>query len=158
VYVASLQAIGSACFAYISVRIFGYYGAVTGLVFGLSIAALYLLWQYPRVCSYGQGKLFDKSILKAIVANTILLLPFIFRPQLREIHHLSVLALVTAIYLALYVLLLFAFGCISGVEGHDIASIWPGKALRSRRTRQKISFPPGLKRNGTFTATKPGEE
>ena len=158
VYVASLQAVGSAISAYMLVKIFGYYGAVSGLVMGLSIAAFYLLWQYPRLCSDGPGKLFDKSILKAIVANTILLLPFVFRPQLREIHHLSVLALVTSIYLALYVLLLFAFGCISQAEGHNIASIWPGKALRSRRTHQKISFPPGLKRNATFRATKPGEE
>jgi O-antigen/teichoic acid export membrane protein len=158
VYVASLQAIGSAISAYILVKIFGYYGAVSGLVIGLSIAAFYLLWQYPRLCSDGRGKLFDKSILKAIVANTILLLPFILRPQLREIHHLSVLTLISAIYLVLYVLLLFAFEGVSQIEGQDVASIWPRKFLRSRRKRQEMPFPPVLKRNATFGATKPGDE
>lgn len=155
VYATSLQAVGSAVFGYILVRIFGYYGAITGLVIGLSIAAIYLLWQYPRLCPDGRGILFDKSLSKAVVINTTLVLPFILKPEWRQIHNLFALALVSATYLAAYVLLLVSFRCFSETENHSVRSLWPRSI--SLIERQMVSVPVQPRRN-TVAAPRPGEK
>jgi O-antigen/teichoic acid export membrane protein len=158
VYVASIQAVCSALFGYTLVQLFGYYGAITGLVIGLSVAAVYLLWQYPRLCPEGAGRLVDKSLLVAVVVNAILLFPFIFKPHWRQIHHPLGLALLTIAYLSAYVLLLVSFGCLSQTERKGIKSLWSSSLVRFLKKRHMSVGPPQLEHTAVVTATKWGEK
>ena len=147
VYVASLQAICSALAGYFLVRMFGYYGAIAGLVIGLTVAAIYLLWQYPRMNPGREGRdTFDKSLLIAVVISAILLFPFFFWPQWRQIHSLVGLALATVAYLICYVLLLAVFGCLSTTERQSLRSIWRANIPRALKRRVIFEDPARLER------------
>lgn len=138
VNVAALQAMCSALFGYLLVRILGYYGAVTGLVIGLSIAAVYLLWQYPRLCGNSRGSLFDGSLLKAVVINGTLLAPFLVMPEWRQTHHLPTLVLLTTGYLTIYLTLLIVSGVFSASERKGMTALSPGNILRTLMKRRMI--------------------
>lgn len=158
VCVASLQAICSAFFGYILVQIFGYYGAITGLVVGLSLAALYLLWQYPRLCPDSRGVVFDRSLLRAVVINAILLLPFALKPEWRRTHGLLGLAFFGVAYLTVYVVLLVLLGCLSQTERQGITALWPGNVFRALKRRQMISSTYPLERSRVAAVPKWGEK
>jgi O-antigen/teichoic acid export membrane protein len=146
VYVTALQAFCSAISGYILVRAFGYYGAVTGLLIGLSVSSLYLLWQYPRLSTgYNDRQLVNKSLLTAMAISASLLLPFVFRPQWREIQTLVGLALATIAYLTCYVFLLAAFGGFSKIERQGMTVLWPANILRGMKGRGIVGDPSGLK-------------
>ena len=129
-YSTALQATCSVVFGYILVQILGYYGAVIGLVAGLSAAAAYLLWVYPRLCQGSRGTLFDGSLLKAAVINGILLTPFILRPEWRQTHRFFWLFFLAASYLVIYLALLIAFAGLTESERKNIASAWPPNIFR----------------------------
>jgi O-antigen/teichoic acid export membrane protein len=133
VYVAFLQAVCSALSGYILVRFFGYYGAIIGLVIGLTVAAIYLLWQYPRLRADSGGRLFDKSLSTAVVISAVLLVPFILKPQWREVHNPLGLLLLSTAYLATYGLMLIVFRCFSETERRDVTSLWPAMITRAKK-------------------------
>jgi len=158
VCVASLQALCSAFCGYALVKIFGYYGAVAGLVIGLTVAAIYLLWQYPRLCPESAGRLVDKSILTAVVINGSLSLSFIFKPQWREIHQPLELALLALAFLAAYALLLIFFGSFSQAERNGFKSFWSGSVIRALQKRRVTAEPSQLEHPAVVTAAKWGEK
>jgi len=137
-YVTALQATCSALFGYLLVRIFGYYGAVSGTVVGLTLAAAYLLWQYPRLYRNTRGILFDGSLLRAVLINAILLSPFLLRPEWRKTSHLVGLIILTTGYLTIYLTLLIVSGCLSEAERKGVAALWSGDALRALLKSGKI--------------------
>jgi O-antigen/teichoic acid export membrane protein len=154
VYVASLQAICSALCGYVLVRFFGYYGAVAGLGIGLTVAAVYILWQYPRICPDDASRLVDKSVLVALSINAVLAIPFLFQPHWREVHNLPGLILVPLAYLSVYVSSLFTFGALSQVEQERIKFFWSGNAMRVLQKRPRVHPQVRLETTSVAAATK----
>jgi O-antigen/teichoic acid export membrane protein len=115
-YATAIQASSSILFSYAFIKLFGYYGAVSGLATGLSVAAGYLLWQYMRLYSGPRIRLLDRSLLTALGIDAVLLLAYLSRSEFRESSHFVALCLLTGGYACAYLLLLAIFGCLSKSE------------------------------------------
>ena len=129
-YSTALQAVCSIVLGYILVRIGGYYGAVSGLAAALTIAAVYLLWWYPRLCGGSSNNLLDGSLVKAFVINGLLFAVFLAKPELRQVSHLPGLVVLASVYLSVYFLLITVFGCLAEGERELLALAWPPNAVR----------------------------
>ena len=117
-YFATLQVAASVLLGYFLVLGWGYYGAVVGMVAGLSIAALYLMWQYRRLFPPVSVTLWDSSLVLALVLNGAMLAIFFFlRPEWRHVSSFPVLVMLGATFLLLYLSLLYVTGAFPEAEG-----------------------------------------
>lgn len=129
----------TASLGYGLVKVFGYYGAVVGIVIAMVVAAVYIIERFHRLMGYPLGDLIDLKDLKVGLVNLGLFVPFLLILRGREISSLLHLVLVAVLYVAIYGVLIIALHCVPESELPIARQFLPRSLLRVLFGRAALS-------------------